>query len=1586
MNFSASSLPDRNGFQRGTTSSRAVLNARDQFGRTILHHVASSQKPTAIDFALVLLEEPSLDIYVQDWESGWTALHRALYAGNIAIAQALVARDVYDATSFKKPGNSSHTSGSLIKIKDREGYSPFDVYGATITSRDIKRAVSERSALLPTLPELADNDAASDAPSTYEGDGDAIQGVTYPQSSCGDEVFTFGSNKNLNLGLGHQDDRQFPERVSLKRPEHLLQRFYREYQEQLPDYHTHSAPHHSNELPALIRDKPMKFNAIAMSKLHTAILTSDPESNLFICGFGPGGRLGTGDESTQFNFVCVETGGLAGKRVVSIALGQDHTLAITEKGEILSWGSNKYGQLGYSLPKSNNKNDAPMQLIPRQIFNPFKKEFMLGAAASSIHSVVFSSSGLYTFGKNEGQLGLVDSDARSLQVQITPRRVGASLFTCPIQMVSAIDRATSVLLQNHEVWVFSQYGYSRLTFPLDVSSIFIKNSFMTTRYDAAVNRIVKVTSGGNTICALSSFGEVFTVQVNKPDISSASASTTNPTKIRNSLSQPVRAWSVKKSHMAATDVDVGQDGSVIICTSSGSAWRKEKRERRTDSKEDASKDYKFSRIPGLSRVISVTSNAYGAYAVAQRDCDVTKEQIHVDRSTLWDDMLPLLPFGVLGMANTPDWEDAIEDANFDLRPITAIKRAVLSSSDIENQFQSVVGTYGLNENLSGIVWITSNLSDAKIPVHEFILTARSPVLRHAFHEFRQTYYFCVPDIFAIEYGQDGQCQIQFQGVDFLSILNLTFFLYTDGVLDVWHLAKPSSENAFRYRQVRTEVMRIATHLGLPTLERAARLMIEPARLLKADMSCAIEDPHFFESADVVVKLNGGTAKVHSYVICQRCPFFDALFHGRSEGRWISGRRANQTDTVYVDLHHIDPSVFDFVLRYMYADTEEQLFAEVRSKHLSDFVDLVIDVIFVANELMIDRLAQICQRILGHFVTLRNVCHLLNSTAPCYVREFKDAALEYICLNLGDMLENRLLGDLHDDLLLELDAICRDNQLTCYPVSRVRNSEDYIFEKYPEIVPLFDRDRNRRIDSMKLRSRLNQAEFYDGERSRPTTNEKASVSSTPRKERISSIQETPSMARSPTLTSKESSGDLMFQMDEEASLSSGIPMKGKGAVRGAEVRTYAGSFSPALGGSVVEAGDSLDEQGYLDEQMSSIKGYSITESPSESRAAALHQTSSLSPAGAVSNAPWGPPAIATAKKDLKDIMAEASQSQLSNLTLGMSASRDIGGSFAQRLSQKERKKIQQQQMQDKLAAQQKTKGPPQNPWQIPTASGTVPAKQGSESGTNRKPNPTTPDSTKSFPKPSMTLRQTIAGTPPPHKHKAGITVSQSQGRSPLGNMQTPSRPTPASALKPAPSTSGPSASPLAPMSPQPAIQSIRHIPRPEPHHHSFHSPSSGSTSLATIFLQQQTEKEELREAAMAKHNLQDIQAEQEFQEWWDKESKRVREQAEAEAAAAAATASRSERGRGKGQGQSQGTPRKRRPKGTEKASDPSSPTEQTPRPVTGNVKKKSLDGRAAHHQRRSSGNKKQHVDEAGGKNARRGGGNVRNKGKERDLKP
>lgn len=957
---------DRGGGPRpGTTLSRADLNARDLHGRTLLHLIASSLKPTAVDFANALLEVPLVDIYAQDGESGWTALHRALYAGNATIAQALLARDLRDATDFSKSGSTGHPNGGLIKIKDREGYSPFDIYGATIMSRDIKQFVSPATASDPTIvANLQDSDAASSAPSHDDPeDSDDIyagRSTLKPRMNLGaDEIFTFGSNKNLNLGLGDQDDRQFPERVALERPEHLLQRFFREFQEQRSDDGLHlSGP--SMDLPVLIKNKPVKFQNVVMSKLHTAILTDDPESNLFMCGFGPGGRLGTGDESTRFSFVCIETGGLAKRKVISVALGQDHSLAITEQGEIFSWGSNKFGQLGYNLPRAQNRDDVPIQTTPRQIFNPFKKEVIYGAAASAIHSVVFSSSGLYTFGKNEGQLGLVDSDARSLEMQTIPRRVGASLFSAGIQMVTAIDHATAVLLQNHEVWVFSQYGYSKISFPLDLSSRFIRQSFMATRYDTSVNRIVKITSGGSAICAMSSSGDVFTVQVNKSENPPALTSTTNPAKIRNSLSSPTREWSVKRSHMAVRDVDVGQDGSIIICTNSGSAWRKEKRRK----SKGASKDYKYVRIPGLSRVVGVRSNAFGAYAVAQRDCNVTKEQIKVDQSTLCNDLLPLSPFESLRTAvGTANATQATENDSLEVGfgPVMSIKRTVMSIPDIEARFLP-----GLFDAPNGSVWLMSSQSEARVPVHEIMLAGRSPVLRKAFHEFRKKYYFSIPDVLDIEYGHDGRSQIRFHDVDFLAVLNLAFFLYTDNILDVWHLTRISPEHTLRYRKVRTEVMRIGTHLELPSLERAARLMIEPTKALKMDMARAINDSSFFENADVVVELNGGTRKVHSQVVCQRCPFFEALFHGRSGGKWLSLRRTDPNDLIHVDLKHVDRSVFDFVLQHIYADTEEQLFDEVRLENLEDFIDLVFDVAFTANELMIDRLAQVCQKMLGRF--------------------------------------------------------------------------------------------------------------------------------------------------------------------------------------------------------------------------------------------------------------------------------------------------------------------------------------------------------------------------------------------------------------------------------------------------------------------------------------------------------------------------------------------------------------------------------------------------------------------------------------------
>lgn len=958
---------------------RGDINSKDVFGRTILHLAASSTQDGALDFVNALLKIPFLDLYVQDTESGWTALHRALYFGNVAIAQALMLRDIKDATDYTTSGLHGH-AGGLIKIKDHEGNSPFEVFGLTIAPRMIAEDAHSIAA------HAADDESGNSIDLDQMGSEESGQRRSNKArvNLSGDEVFAFGSNKNLSLGLGDEDDRQYPERIVLQRPEHLLRRLHHEHV--LAKHEDLSLSQRGSMetpgIPALIQYQTLKVQDVVMSKLHTAVITSDPEANLFMCGFGPGGRLGTGDEITRFNYVCIETGGLAGKRVATVALGQDHSIAVSVTGEVFTWGSSKYGQLGYSLPQSA-ANETSVQLTPRQLFGPMKKEAIVGAAASSIHSVICTASALYTFGKNEGQLGLMDADARSLEVQVMPRRVGVSVLQSAIEMVSAIDRATTILLESHDVIVLTHFGFTKILFQLEgFTNYFLQGSFAT-RYDPAGNFIRKVTSGGNTICAMSSFGEVFTLDVtNKVDAASVGVSTTNPSKARNALPHPTKVWSIRKSHMAARDVAVGQYGSIILATEAGSVWRKEKRAIIKDvgskiSGAARAKDYKFVRIPNITRAVAVRSNAFAAFTAIRKDCHVTQEQITIDPPSLWGDLLPLLPFSDYGnIDETSDTEDPQprfwKPATSGVSP-ALIRRAVLLSRDAQADLHHLFSKHEPLADSQYDLWITSNATDVRIPVHAFVVKSRSNVLRRALTEFQTSYYFSFEDVFSVEYGEDGQIQIQFKGADFLTILNLAFYLYTDNVIDVWHHTSREPRSVTRHWQkIRADLMKIANNLDLKSLERAARIMTEPAKCLQTDMDIAFDDEDFFSDADLIIELADDIERpAHISLLCCRCPFFDGLFHGRASGAWISSRRTDAEDStraVRVDLKHIDADIFEMVLRHIYADTGEELFDDVVSKTLDEFLDLVVEVLSVANELMLQRLAQICQKVIGKFGT------------------------------------------------------------------------------------------------------------------------------------------------------------------------------------------------------------------------------------------------------------------------------------------------------------------------------------------------------------------------------------------------------------------------------------------------------------------------------------------------------------------------------------------------------------------------------------------------------------------------------------------
>ena len=82
---------------------------------SVLHLAASTTTPQAYTFLTTLLKNPNISVNLQDHESGQTALHRALYVGNIRAARDLLLRNDFD-----------------VSIKDIEGLTAFDLYNGTV--------------------------------------------------------------------------------------------------------------------------------------------------------------------------------------------------------------------------------------------------------------------------------------------------------------------------------------------------------------------------------------------------------------------------------------------------------------------------------------------------------------------------------------------------------------------------------------------------------------------------------------------------------------------------------------------------------------------------------------------------------------------------------------------------------------------------------------------------------------------------------------------------------------------------------------------------------------------------------------------------------------------------------------------------------------------------------------------------------------------------------------------------------------------------------------------------------------------------------------------------------------------------------------------------------------------------------------------------------------------------------------------------------------------------------------------------------------------------------------------------------------
>uniref|UniRef100_A0A8D0C2P8 RCC1-like domain-containing protein n=1 Tax=Salvator merianae TaxID=96440 RepID=A0A8D0C2P8_SALMN len=194
---------------------------------------------------------------------------------------------------------------------------------------------------------------------------------------------------------------------------------------------------------------------VSCGKSHSLAVCSN--GKVFSWGAGDLGQLGT--EELKDCFIPKNIAGLSTHKIIQVACGHYHSVALAKDGRFFSWGQNTHGQLGIG-------KDVAVQASPRQVLSLHGIP-LAQVAAGGAHSFALSVSGVvYGWGRNNtDQLGLTMS--KPVEQIFKPHSIGA-LRCLDVIYVSCGDEHTAVLTKNGSVYTFGdnsagQLGHSSST-------------------------------------------------------------------------------------------------------------------------------------------------------------------------------------------------------------------------------------------------------------------------------------------------------------------------------------------------------------------------------------------------------------------------------------------------------------------------------------------------------------------------------------------------------------------------------------------------------------------------------------------------------------------------------------------------------------------------------------------------------------------------------------------------------------------------------------------------------------------------------------------------------------------------------------------------------------------------------------------------------------------------------------------------------------------------------------------------------------------------------------------------------------------